>query len=63
MLPINQKLLRLACSLVFGFGVVITASAQDAAITNARIIIGNGDIIESGTIIVRNGRITEVGSR
>jgi len=62
MLPINQKLLRLACSLVFGFGVATTASAQDAAITNARIIVGNGDIIESGTIIVRNGRITDVGS-
>ena len=62
MLPINQKLLRLACSLVFGFGVATTASAQDAAITNARIIVGNGDIIKSGTIIVRNGRITDVGS-
>ncbi len=59
---INQKMLRLTGALVFGFSVVTTASAQDAAITNARIIIGNGDIIESGTIIVRNGRITDVGS-
>jgi imidazolonepropionase-like amidohydrolase len=34
--------------------------AQDIAITNARIIIGNGEVIESGTLVVRDGRITEV---
>lgn len=37
-----------------------TAAAQDLAITNARIIVGNGDVIESGTIVVRDGRIAEV---
>jgi imidazolonepropionase-like amidohydrolase len=35
--------------------------AQDVAITNARIIVGNGSVIESGTIVVRDGRIAEVG--
>lgn len=44
-----------------GFGHV--ARAQNVAITNARIIVGNGDVIESGTIVVRDGRITEVGGR
>ncbi|MBI4265410.1 MAG: amidohydrolase family protein [Acidobacteria bacterium] len=36
------------------------AAAQDMAITNARIIVGNGPVIESGTIIVRGGRIASV---
>jgi imidazolonepropionase-like amidohydrolase len=34
--------------------------AQNVAITNARIIVGNGDVHDRGTIIVRDGRITEV---
>ena len=36
------------------------AAAQDVAITNARVIVGNGQVIESGTIIVRGGRIASV---
>jgi imidazolonepropionase-like amidohydrolase len=36
------------------------ALAQDVAITNAHIIVGNGTIIDSGTIVVRDGRMTEV---
>src|SRR5690606_16823812 len=34
--------------------------AQDVAITNARIVVGNGEVIDSGTIVVRGGRIAEV---
>src|SRR5687767_6526058 len=36
------------------------AAAQDVAITNARIIVGNGTVIDSGTIVVRGGRIVSV---
>jgi imidazolonepropionase-like amidohydrolase len=36
------------------------AAAQDAAITNVRIIVGTGQVIESGTIIVRGGTIASV---
>jgi len=36
--------------------------AQDLAITNARIIVGSGAIIDQGTIIVRDGRIVSVSS-
>ena len=36
------------------------AAAQDAAITNVRIIVGSGQVIESGTIIVRSGSIVTV---
>ena len=39
---------------------LVPAAAQNVAITNARIIVGTGDVIESGTIIVRDGRITDV---
>jgi imidazolonepropionase-like amidohydrolase len=36
------------------------AAAQDVAITNARIIVGSGQVIESGTIIVKGGKIVSV---
>ena len=36
------------------------ASAQDVAITNARVIVGSGQVIESGTIIVKGGKIVSV---
>jgi imidazolonepropionase-like amidohydrolase len=53
--------------LLSGLAVVALATssavdAQDVAITNARIIVGNGNVIDSGTIVVRDGRITEVGA-
>jgi len=37
-------------------------AAQDVAITNVRIIVGNGQVIESGTIIVRGGKIASVSA-
>jgi imidazolonepropionase-like amidohydrolase len=36
------------------------ASAQDLAITNARVIVGTGTVINSGTVIVRGGKIVSV---
>jgi imidazolonepropionase-like amidohydrolase len=47
----------LAAVSVFAAG---RAVAQDAAITNARIIVGSGQVIDSGTIIVRGGKIATV---
>jgi len=38
----------------------LAAAAQDVAITNARIVVGTGQVIESGTIIVRGGSIASV---
>ena len=40
--------------------VAATASAQSLVVTNARIIVGNGQMIERGSIVVRNGRIVSV---
>jgi imidazolonepropionase-like amidohydrolase len=37
-------------------------SAQDVAITNARVIVGNGTVIDSGTVIVRGGKIVSVSA-
>jgi imidazolonepropionase-like amidohydrolase len=37
-------------------------AAQDLAITNARVIVGNGTVISSGTLIVRGGKIASVSA-
>jgi len=36
------------------------AGAQDLAISNARIIVGNGTVINSGSIVIRAGKIVSV---
>ena len=38
-----------------------SAAAQDLLITGARIIVGNGQAIEDGSVVVRAGRIASVG--
>src|SRR4051812_19492041 len=46
-------------------GMLLTAStavAQDVAITNARIVVGNGTVIDRGTIVVRRGQIQSVAA-
>src|SRR5262249_30655445 len=39
-----------------------SAAAQDIAVTNVRVIVGTGPVIESGTIIVRGGKIASVST-
>src|SRR5687768_8304687 len=48
-------MLTLAC-----LALPAASRAQDLAITNARIIVGDGTVIDSGTIIVRGGKIVSV---
>jgi imidazolonepropionase-like amidohydrolase len=36
------------------------AAAQNLTISNARIIVGNGQVIEQGSVVVRDGRIAAV---
>src|SRR5258706_778541 len=59
-----MKHLRAAAGVVCLVTVVSPArgAAQDLVITNARIIVGNGAVIESGTLVARNGRIASVGA-
>ena len=55
-----KRLLTAACLVA---GVLMApglAAAQDVAITNARIIVGSGQVIDSGTIIVKGGKIASV---
>ncbi len=42
------------------FGAVTSLFAQDVTITNARIIVANGTVIERGSIVVRGGKIVSV---
>jgi imidazolonepropionase-like amidohydrolase len=35
-------------------------TAQDLAITNARIVVGNGNVINQGSVVIRGGRIASV---
>jgi imidazolonepropionase-like amidohydrolase len=51
----------LFCALI-NAGAAATVSAQDLTISNVRVIVGNGQVIEQGTIVVRNGRIASVGA-
>lgn len=41
-------------------GALTHLSAQDLTITNARIIVGNGNVIERGSIVIRGGKIVSV---
>ena len=53
-------LIRLSRLAAGGLLVPCPAVAQEVAITNARVIVGSGAVIESGTIIVRGGKIVSV---
>ena len=47
--------------LLLGLGASL-AAAQNLAITNARIIAGNGTVINSGTVVVRAGKIVSASA-
>jgi imidazolonepropionase-like amidohydrolase len=51
-------LLALFCSLCS----VRNLTAQDLVITNARIIVGNGEVINQGSIVIRGGRLASVST-
>jgi imidazolonepropionase-like amidohydrolase len=57
-----KKLCAFVClTFLWSFGAPGNLAAQDLVISNARIIVGNGSVIESGTLVVRSGRIAAVG--
>ena len=61
-MTIKATSMSAAIALLFNASVSVTASAQNLVITNARVIVGNGQVIERGSIVVRNGRIASVGA-
>src|SRR4051812_34752649 len=46
----------------FTFTALLPLEAQDLTITNARIIVANGTVIERGSIVVRGGKIASVSA-
>src|SRR5215471_13698749 len=56
-----KRLLTLTCLTTALSSLPAVANAQDVAITNVRIVVGTGSVIESGTIVVRGGKIASVG--
>src|SRR5215471_9675873 len=60
--PENMKR-RLAFTLLAFFLVSApNLTAQDLVINNARIIVGNGEVINQGSIVIRGGRLTSVAA-
>ena len=48
--------------LAWTLGSVWNLAAQDLVITNARIIVGNGTVIDRGSIVIRGGRLASVAA-
>ena len=55
------RVLRVATAAAFALAAT-PAFAQDLAITNARIVVGSGQVINSGTIVVRGGKIVSAAA-
>jgi imidazolonepropionase-like amidohydrolase len=51
---------RLALLTCLTLGALAPLSAQDLTITNARIVVANGTVIDRGSIVVRAGKIVSV---
>ena len=58
-----RRLIRIVCAVAL-CSVARTASiaAQDLVITNVRVIVGNGSVINQGSIVIRGGRIASVAA-
>ena len=54
--------LLLAVAVSFASAVAAPSSAQDLTITNAHIVVGNGTVIDKGSIVVRGGKIVSVAA-
>lgn len=59
-----MKTTRLVACLAVLWGLcdVPSITAQDLAIANVRIIVGNGTVIEQGSIVIRGGRLASVSA-
>ncbi|MBK6672100.1 MAG: amidohydrolase family protein [Proteobacteria bacterium] len=47
---------------VIAVALPVMAQAQELTLINARIIVGNGDVIDNGSIVVRGGKIAAVSA-
>jgi imidazolonepropionase-like amidohydrolase len=58
----NSFALTAAFFVACGLCGVGSVAAQDLVIANARIVVGNGTVINQGTVVVRGGRIASVSA-
>jgi imidazolonepropionase-like amidohydrolase len=58
----NRRIAALSLSLAASLLLARGAAAQNLVVTNARIIVGPGQVIERGAIVVRDGRIASVAA-
>ena len=53
----------LLCGAIAALALAAPAAAQDVAVTNARLVIGDGSApVEGGTVVVRGGKVVAAGS-
>jgi imidazolonepropionase-like amidohydrolase len=58
-----KRVLTFTLLVFFGYlGNVQSLAAQDLVITNARIIVGNGNVINQGSIVIRGGKLATVSA-
>jgi imidazolonepropionase-like amidohydrolase len=58
-----KRLLRVTClAVLWNVGRTQGLAAQDLVITNVRIIVGNGNVINQGSIVIRGGRLASVSA-
>jgi imidazolonepropionase-like amidohydrolase len=50
------------CALVASLACAPASLAQDLVLTNARVIVGNGTVIERGSVVIRGGKIASVAA-
>ncbi len=58
----TNRLTRVALAFFCLLALAGAAGAQDVVITNARIVVGNGTVIDQGSIVVRGGRIVSAAA-
>jgi imidazolonepropionase-like amidohydrolase len=56
----NRTITALFLSLAASLALVSGAAAQNLVISNARIIVGPGQVIEKGAVVIKDGRIASV---
>jgi imidazolonepropionase-like amidohydrolase len=58
-----NRVLTFGLLVFFGYlGNVQNLAAQDLVITNVRIIVGNGNVINQGSIVIRGGKLATVSA-
>ena len=60
--PVGKRFLAALFASAAAVAAVGPAFAQDATITNARIIVSNGTVIDRGSIVIRGGKIVSVAA-